>query len=304
MEFDYKNRPGQRLEKKCIHEPIDPKVSIITPYYNSDKNFLETYQCVINQTFELFEWIIVDDGSTDQADVQKLEMLAESDCRIKLFHTANGGQSKAKNYGMEQSKTDIIIFLDADDLIEDFYVEYLYLALEKHPDAGWSYTDLVGFEGEEYVWCKPFSAGRMTFNNFLVNAAAFRKKLLEGVGGFSEITKHYDEDWALYLKLLAENVHPVHIPVIGFWYRRSQNGMQKTVRNNMELRKKSDEYIDSLAKNVNIRLKEEIFDGELPDTAIKSQYSFKDILVGKMCGTYSFLTVVKKIYRRKQQKLT
>ena len=80
--------------------------------------------------------------------------------------------------------------------------------------------------------------------------------------------------------------------------------MQKTVRNNMELRKKSDEYIDSLAKNVNIRLKEEIFDGELPDTAIKSQYSFKDILVGKMCGTYSFLTVVKKIYRRKQQKLT
>ena len=42
--------------------------------------------------------------------------------------------------------------------------------------------------------------------------------------------KHYDEDWALYLKLLRAGKHPVHVPIIGFWYRRSNTGMQQTVR--------------------------------------------------------------------------
>ena len=298
MEFDYKNKPGQSLNKKCVREQLKPEVSIITPYYNSGLHFLETYQCVLNQTFEWFEWIIVDDGSTNQEDVCRLEQLAESDTRIKLYHTTNGGQSKAKNYGIKQSNTDIIIFLDADDLIEDFYVEYVYDALKKHSDAGWSYMDLVGFEGEEYVWCKPFSAGRMTFNNFLVNAAAFRKNMLESVGGFPEIAKHYDEDWALYLKLLTQNIHPVHIPVIGFWYRRSQNGMQKTVRNNEELKKISDEYIEKLAEKVNIHLKEEKYRGKLPGNAIKSQYGVKDIVIGKMCENKLLLMLISNIYKK------
>ena len=71
---------------------------------------------------------------------------------------------------------------------------------------------------------------RMTFNNTLVNAALFRKSDLEEVGCFPEKWKHYDEDWALYLKLLRAGKHPVHVPIIGFWYRRSNTGMQQTVR--------------------------------------------------------------------------
>ena len=299
MKFDYKKRPGQELIKSCRQDPISPKVSIITPYYNSGRNFEETYRCVINQTMEEFEWIIMDDGSSRKADVELLEQLGSTDARIHVFHQKNGGQSKAKNEAVKRSTTDIIIFLDADDLVEPFYVECLYQALEQEPDAGWSYMDLVSFGSEEYVWCKTFSAGRMTFNNILVNAAAFRKEKFLAVGGFAEITKYYDEDWALYLKLLSKGIYPVHIPAIGFWYRRSVTGMQKTVRNNTALREKSDKYIGELAKNVDIHTKEKKYCGYLPENAIRSEYSRSDQMIAKLCSSRPGLGLVKWVYGKR-----
>ena len=299
MVFNFEQKPGQMLEKKCIQEQITPRVSIVTPYYNSGRNFEETYRCVINQTMREFEWIIMDDGSSRKEDIELLERLGESDTRIHVFHQKNGGQSKAKNEAVKKTMTDIIVFLDADDLVEPFYIEYLYKALQEEPNAGWSYMDLVGFGSEQYVWCKKFSAGRMTFNNILVNAAAFRKEQFLAVGGFSEIAKHYDEDWALYLKLMSKGVYPVHIPMIGFWYRRSATGMQKTVRNNVSMREKSDRYIAELAKHVDISLSEKIYKGTLPDCAIKSEYSRSDNMIAKMCTNRGGLKLVKWVYGKR-----
>ncbi len=297
MEFDFKKKPGQRLVKECKKEILTPKVTIVTPFYNSGQHFEETYRCVINQTFEDFEWIIVNDGSTREADVAELERLVKTDVRIRVLHQKNGGQSKAKNYAIRESKTDIIIFLDADDLIEAFYVEYLYDALEKHPGAGWSYMDVAGFGAVEYVWCKQFSAGRMTFNNILVNSAAFRKSCLEEVGCFSEVEKYYDEDWALYLKLLTNKIHPVHIPMIGFWYRKSQSGMQQTVRKNKELREASDRYMEELAKGIRLPIECEYYTGELPKEAVKSEYGKADALIAAICRSRIGSYLMKQIYK-------
>ena len=297
MEFDFKKKPGQKQKKSCITVAEEPKVSIVTPFYNSGRHFKETYYCVINQTFEAFEWLIVNDGSTNEADVAELEKLAQTDARIRVFHQENGGQSKAKNHAIKESKSDIIIFLDADDLIEPFYVELLYKALKAHPDAGWSYTDLVGFEAVEYVWCKRFSAGRMMFNNILVNSAAFRKEVLWKAGCFSEVEKYYDEDWALYLKLLADKIHPVHIPVIGFWYRKSETGMQQTVRKNESLRKASDDYIEKLAKKVKLPINEETYTGTIPAEAIHSEYGNADNIIAVVCKTKLGCFLIKYIYK-------
>ena len=85
MVFNFEQKPGQTLEKKCIQEQITPRVSIVTPYYNSGRNFEETYRCVINQTMREFEWIIMDDGSSRKEDIELLERLGESDTRIHVF---------------------------------------------------------------------------------------------------------------------------------------------------------------------------------------------------------------------------
>ena len=66
MEFDYSMKPGKRELKKEVNTDEKPLVSIITPYYNSEKYFEETYRSVMNQTFPHFEWIIVNDGSDEK----------------------------------------------------------------------------------------------------------------------------------------------------------------------------------------------------------------------------------------------
>lgn len=301
-EFSFSDEPGRkqlRPNKGRTEEQEEPKplMSIVTPYYNAEKNFEQTYCCIINQTFGDYEWIIVDDGSSRSSAVQQLADVEKRDTRIKVLRQKNRGQSVAKNNGIRNSRAELIVFIDADDLIEPFYLEILYKALKDHPDASWSYTDLAGFGSQNYIWSKPFSAGRMTFNNTLVNAAAFRKSALEEVGYFPELWKHYDEDWALYLKLLQAGKHPVHVPVIGFWYRRSDAGMQQTVRNNEHLRKQSDEYIMQLAQEVDIHIKGEEYRGELPEDAVESSYSRKEKILAFLLANRFGVRVISGIYR-------
>ncbi len=301
--FSFQDEPGKTLTKPLHQNDAgtgkNPAISIITPFYNSGANLEQTYNCVMNQTFSDFEWIIVNDGSTKEEDVKELYRLAETDERIHVFAQENGGQSKAKNRGIRNSKADIIVFLDADDLIEEFYLDILYKALEKHPKADWSYTDLVGFGAWEYMWVKPFSAGRMTFNNTLVNAAAFRKNALKAVDGFTEVYKHYDEDWALYLKLLKAKCHPVHVPVIGFWYRRSDTGMQQTVRRDDSLRRESDEYMEKLAKAVDLTIKGEEYAGPLPKNAYQTSYRIKERVLTMALSNPVGLRIIRNRYKKK-----
>lgn len=305
-QFSYEREPGikrkQPLWTPGENSSMDmenPQVSIVTPYYNSDAHLEQTFRCVMNQTLGNFEWIIVNDGSTRPEAVGELERLAEMDVRIRVLHQENGGQSKAKNHGVRESRADVIVFLDADDLVEDFYLELLCKALREHPNAAWSYTDLVGFGAWEYMWVKPFSAGRMTFNNTLVNAAAFRKEALLEVGVFDEVYKHYDEDWALYLKLLGAGYHPVHVPVIGFWYRRSDTGMQQTVRKDDALRKESDAYMDKLAGQVDIKIKGEEYKGDLPAEAVVTSYGAKEKILKALLSHSLGVKLISGIYKRK-----
>lgn len=297
-EFSYSDEPGKIQQKpNRMEQPEHPLVSIVTPFYNAERDFMQTYYCVMNQSIEAFEWIIVDDGSSRPAAVRMLEEFEKKDARIRVIRQKNQGQSVAKNNGIKNSRADIIAFLDADDLIEPFYLETLYKALKKHQGASWSYTDLVGFGSQKYIWCKPFSAGRMTFNNTLVNAALFRKKDLEEVGCFPEKWKHYDEDWALYLKLLGAGKYPVHVPVIGFWYRRSDTGMQQTVRKNEKLRKQSDHYIANLAERVDIHIRGEEYQGELPEMAVKTEFSRKEQMLTRILSKRAGVKIISGLYR-------
>ena len=72
MNIDYKLYPGRKRERNVEYEKEKAIISIITPYYNTNKYIDETVNSVLNQTFPYFEWIIVDDGSTNEKDIKKL----------------------------------------------------------------------------------------------------------------------------------------------------------------------------------------------------------------------------------------
>ena len=250
MDFDYTKEPGKYVIQRGLSMDNAPLMSVITPYYNAGKYFEQTFNCVMNQTFPWFEWIIVDDGSTDTDSISKLAKLAAEDVRIKVIRQENGGQSVARNAGIQSSATDIIVPLDADDLIAPPFLEELYFALQQNPQAAWAYTDSVGFGAQEYLWKQPFSVMRMKEENILVCTAAIRKEWLEKVGGYEVGNRTYDEDWHLWLRLLAAGAEPIHLSGYLFWYRRSSDGMQQSVQKSRELREASKKMIQQAAQQV------------------------------------------------------
>ena len=92
------------------------RVSIVTPAYNAAGTLMRAYDSVRSQTFDNWEWIIVDDGSTDET-LNMIEKLKNNDCRVKaIFHKRNEGAAKARNDGIACASGDYVAFLDADDI--------------------------------------------------------------------------------------------------------------------------------------------------------------------------------------------
>ena len=82
-------------------------ISVVIPLYNKEKQIAKTLQTVLNQTYQNFEIVIVNDGSTD-GSVE--EVLRISDSRIRLVNQENGGVSAARNRGIDEAKGEYIAF--------------------------------------------------------------------------------------------------------------------------------------------------------------------------------------------------
>ncbi|MBW3082615.1 glycosyltransferase family 2 protein [Bifidobacterium sp. 6T3] len=107
----------------------DPAISIIVPVYNVKDYLRACVDSVLRQTFDDFELILVDDGSTDGSG-DLCEDLCELDDRIICLHKKNGGLSDARNYGIERMRGTYVTFIDSDDWVESTYLEYLHTNIQ------------------------------------------------------------------------------------------------------------------------------------------------------------------------------
>ncbi len=95
-------------------------ISIIVPVYNAEKYLDECISSVLRQSRQVWELILVDDGSTDRSSAI-CDSYSDKDFRIRVFHKENGGVSSARNFGIQKALGEWITFIDADDrLSEDF----------------------------------------------------------------------------------------------------------------------------------------------------------------------------------------
>ena len=98
-----------------------PKVSVVIPCYNQGHFILEAIDSVLTQTYEDYEIIVVNDGSTDSNTIRILNAI--NNPKILVIHTKNEGLSSARNTGIKNSVGEYILPLDADDKIGDNYLE-------------------------------------------------------------------------------------------------------------------------------------------------------------------------------------
>lgn len=108
-----------------------PEISIIIPAYNEEKNIACCLNSVLAQTFESFEAICIDDGSTD-GTVDIIKSFAEKDDRIILLKNPDKGVSSARNFGIENSRGNYIGFVDSDDFIQPQMYEFLHRAVTEN----------------------------------------------------------------------------------------------------------------------------------------------------------------------------
>ena len=138
------------------------RLSVIMPVYNA-ANFVERGMgCLFNQTFQDFEIIAVNDGSTDQSG-EILDSLAQKDARLRVIHKLNEGVGKARNDGMRYAQGEYIYFVDIDDLLDSNFLEDALQLLSQHntPDLlmfGFNVVDDRGVEvvqiADKYIGCK------------------------------------------------------------------------------------------------------------------------------------------------------
>lgn len=120
---------------------IMPKISVILPVFNGEKYIKKSIESVLNQSFNDFELIIVNDGSTDSTSNIIQEF---NDTRIKIINQTNQGPGKARNNALDESKGDYILFLDSDDWFTDDAFQTAYNEAIKFD------TDLTFFQMLNY----------------------------------------------------------------------------------------------------------------------------------------------------------
>lgn len=103
---------------------VNPEISIIIPVYNPGKFINKCLNSIIHQTFKNIEILCIDDGSTDNS-LNILKEFQKNDKRIRIFSQENLGAAASRNLGIENSKGNYILFVDADDWIEEDMCEKL-----------------------------------------------------------------------------------------------------------------------------------------------------------------------------------
>lgn len=250
MGFNYQLQPGLTRKKKYRETSEQPLISVITPYYNSKAYFEQTFNCIINQTFPWFEWIIMDDGSTDLEDIRWLEKLVREDQRVRLYHKKNGGPAEARNLAVTHAKADLLFMMDSDDLIEANTMEMMYLSMLFAPQAAVCYSDIVTFGETEFLWAKEFSSEREKKENIMTANCAIRKVDFFEVGGYDICGRYFNEDWHLWLKLLSYGKQVVHLDLFLDWYRRREGGAFNALHKDPEQVKKNERMIREVAQHV------------------------------------------------------
>ena len=109
------------------------EISIIVPVYNVKPYLERCIKSIINQTFEDFELIIVDDGSTDGCS-EMCDKYASTDNRVRVIHQINGGLSAARNAGLDIANGKYIVFADSDDFLKPKLLEKAHATIEKGYD--------------------------------------------------------------------------------------------------------------------------------------------------------------------------
>lgn len=203
---------------------MTPRVSVVTPVYNGELYFDRVIPSILGQTYEDFEFILVDDGSTDRTPALLREVAAK-DARVRLFFPGRLGAASASNYGTAQARGEFIARQDFDDASYPDRLRLQVARLDAEPGLGvvaGSYVLVDENRGERYVRMPPqehdaIIRAMARYIPLAHTVATFRRKAWEQVGGYPLANNLID--FRFWLRIAKRGWRFANVPeVIGEHY--------------------------------------------------------------------------------------
>lgn len=203
---------------------MKPEVSVVIPAYNAEKYLAETIRSVLDQTYNSYEVIVVDDGSSDGT----LEVARSFEPRIKALAKSNGGPASARNLAIRNSRGAYIAFLDSDDLWTPDKLDRQVALLENNPAVGLTYSEALMFTedkgerkvGERIGFTLNPSFRSLLFGDYIPNSTVMiRRACVDKVGLLNESRELIGvEDYEYWMRV-AKHFTMVGIPRPLAYYR-------------------------------------------------------------------------------------
>ena len=246
----------------------NPKISVVMSVYNGEKYLREAIESILKQTFSDFEFIIVNDGSTDSS----LSIIQSySDERIRLINNEkNIGLTKSLNKALKLAGGEYIARQDAEDisLLNRFEEQMKYF--EKHPETALLGTSFYKINrdgegiGKRIALANPGNA-LFKENQFMHGSVMFRKEVIDNLGGYNELIR-YSQDYELWLRI-AKHYQTRNLTKALYKFRyhdsniRLTNWEESTLCHLLALRLTRNELGEEILKAIN-------------DSGIKSLHSY------------------------------
>ena len=199
------------------------KISVIIPCYNQEKYIADCLNSVLKQTFDDYEAIVIDDGSTDNS-INIIKEYQKNSDKIYLIQQTNQGVIAARNNAIKHSNGEYIYTLDGDDVIHEDVLKKSFEAIEskKGDIISTQYKTFVSdtSNGHEIISFMKPSKINMIIKNCICNSALFRKSDFDKCGGYDPTFAKGYEDYDLWLNMiLRHNLKIYRIPEYLFFYR-------------------------------------------------------------------------------------
>ena len=207
-------------------------VSIIVPCYNCGEYLSETLDSCLSQTFNDWECIIVNDGSTDETEMISYHYLSK-DNRFKYIAQNNQGPSAARNNGIQVSTGNYILPLDGDDCLCPCCLQEAIAHFKSNPSAKIVCWDEELFGARSGIRKLPqYNWERFIWDNCIRSCSMFKRTDYDKTRGYDESMRTGLEDWDFWLSLLRKDDVIVHIDKALFRYRIRDVSMTSQVKRN------------------------------------------------------------------------
>lgn len=218
------------------HVGVRPTVSIVMPTFNRGHLIAEAIKSVQHQSYQHWELIICNDGSTDSTEAVVGDF---QDDRIRCLSLPHRGAAAARNAGLEAAHGEILAYLDTDNVWHPRFLETCVAALTDSPGRFSVYTSYIDIEHRSGTWklnkavSLPFDYTALESRNFIdLNTFVHRRVLYELFGGFDEHLSR-QQDWNLILKYTYPSP-PLYVDAFMVAYRRHPKWRQITRVNRLD----------------------------------------------------------------------